>query len=241
MGTAVFLAWGLYAAQLPRYLRDIGTFTYPPTRSAETEHGWPLLFLTRWETTNFRAPGPPDIDSQVTYGKLAVDIALWVALMAATVYLSWRVLSSGWKLSLASLFLITTALAIILAWWRTERAYWYLRDYPELTGLLRAEADTPLLRLLHFSPFVYVPLLVGTICLSMCIVLAALAGARFGARAIKQGSELFTSENSSDRFYPLTPSVLLPGKPPSNPHASKDVPTQSLGTREKPAKAGTPT
>ena len=103
-------------------------------------------------------------------------------MLAATVYMSWRGIRSRWKFSLASLFIVTTAAALMLAWWRAERA-----ETPDsiFVGIwVLREPGTPMLRLLRLSPSIYVPVLFGTGCLFMCAILFASAAVRFGVRVL---------------------------------------------------------
>jgi hypothetical protein len=185
LATALVVAWGLYATQFRGFYGGFGEYWYDLT---DEKYGWPVFFLTSSERyviindTRF----VKEISREIAYRALAADVALWLAMMAAAVYIARRALWSGWRFKLSSLFAVTTAGAVMLAWWRIERAGWYVRGASELTSLWQAAAGKPLLRLLDFSRYVYVPVLFGAGCLVLCAILVASAAARFAVRAMRR-------------------------------------------------------
>ncbi len=190
LGTTAFVAWGLCAAQFQGgHHLDDGAFTYPPTRSTVTTHGWPVFFVIRNEHADFWIPSSVEVEYAVLRRELATDVASWLVLIVATVYISQRAIFSGSKFSIALLFAVTTDLAVILAWWRTECARYLIPGHPELTGLLLAEAGTPILRVLRFSPLVCLPVLFGVSCLIMCVIFMAMAVVRCMVRKARPGIE----------------------------------------------------
>jgi hypothetical protein len=186
LATVLFVAWGLYAAQLAsvRASGPMLVLTYPATIVRSDTYGWPVFFVTRHENV-FRARIPV-YHYEFAYRALAVDAGTCLAIMAATIYIARRALWSGWRFRLSSLFAVTTAVAVMLAWWRIEGTEWYMHNEPDLTRLLQSEVGTPLLRLLEFSPFIYVPVLFGIGCLVICAMLILGAAARFAVRGMSR-------------------------------------------------------
>jgi hypothetical protein len=182
LAAGLFVAWGLYSAQFRGYYGiDADAWFDPLTSFTDSKYGWPVFFVTRSETYDMVAPRfVLHVSNEVGHYALTADIALWLAMMAATVYISRKALWSGWRFNLSSLFAVTTAAAVMLAWWRVERANWVV------IPLLQAEVGAPLLRLLDYSPFVYVPVLFGAGCLVMCAILMASAAARFAIRMMRR-------------------------------------------------------
>jgi hypothetical protein len=183
LATGLFVAWGLYAAQLRGY-HGIGGFYWfeAHTTFTDARHGWPVFFLTQSETFSIDdsiSPFTRQISCVIAYRVLAADVALWLAMVVAAVYIARKMLWSGWRFNLSSLFATTTVMAVMLAWWRVERADWQSGGSPELTALWNASAGTPLLRLLDFPPYVYVPVLFGMGCLVMCAIHMASAATMF--------------------------------------------------------------
>jgi hypothetical protein len=166
----------LYSAQFPEHL---GADWW----NEETNNGWPLLYFSQWFPAG----------TALNWGALAADVILWAAVLAATVYVSWRAIRSRLKFSLASLFVATTAAALILAWWRVECVYWSKLVVPEPPSFFGTfeyftppyEPDTPMLRLVRFSPYIYVPVLIGIACLFICVIMVVSAAAKLGIRAIR--------------------------------------------------------
>jgi hypothetical protein len=178
LAAVLYVGWGLYASQLRSYYGAFGDYWFDPATSfTDSKYGWPIFFVRRSETYDMVAPRFVLVVShEVGYCALVTDAALWLVMMFATGYISRRVLWSGWRFSLSSLFAVTTVVAIMLAWWRIECAQWHVMPQ------LQPEIGAPLLRLLEFSPLVYVPVLFGAGGLVMCVILIASAAARFAIR-----------------------------------------------------------
>jgi hypothetical protein len=119
---------------------------------------------------SYIAVSPRKIDCSVMSGGLAADLSAWVAVVVATAYVSWRICSGRRQLSLRSLFSATTAVAILLAWWRLEYARCLVAGNPAATALSLDIAETPMLRMLGFPPSVYIPVLVGVGCAILCMI-----------------------------------------------------------------------
>jgi hypothetical protein len=188
LAAVLYVGWGLYTVQFRGFYGVDGDVWFDSTTSfTDSKYGWPVLFVTRTETYEMVASRfIQHISDEVGYCALAADAALWLAMIAATVYIARRALWSGWRFRLSSLFAVTTAAAVMLAWWRVERARWVV------IPLLQAEVGAPLLRLLDYSPFVYVPVLFGVGCLVMCLILIASTAARFAVRMTRRKAPALT-------------------------------------------------
>jgi hypothetical protein len=161
----------LWRAQYPEGLVvDVGLLTYPATFNDTTKHGWPACWLLRNKHGETFVPGSTRIDYSVLPWNLAVDLAAWFAVVMATAHLSWRMSSSRGRFSLRFLFSVTTAVAILLAWWRLEYDCCIIKGNPELSALLRMDPETPMLRMLQFPPGVCIPLLLSTGCVILCAI-----------------------------------------------------------------------
>jgi hypothetical protein len=164
----MLVVWSLYLAQRQGNLVEEGPFTYPPTYSVTTEHGWPVICICRSEAGERFLPNSKDVRYSVRANGLFVDIAAWCAIVSATAYVSWRVSSCNRQFTLGVLFSLMATTAIVLGWWRWEYESCRVQDRPDITALFVMMSDSPMLRLLRFSPTVFVPVLFGTACLVLC-------------------------------------------------------------------------
>jgi hypothetical protein len=182
LAAVLYVGWGLYTVQLRGYYGGADYYWFDPfTSCTYTKYGWPNYFMTSTETAAVvRSRSVQHTSHEVGCCALVADAASWLAMIFATGYISRRALWSGWRFSLASLFAVTTAVAIMLAWWRVERAQWHVMP------LLQDDVGSPLLRLLDFSSFVYVPVLFGASCLVMFVILTGTAAARLAVRKTRR-------------------------------------------------------
>jgi hypothetical protein len=174
---ALLVGLALWRAQYPgETLWEFAT-TASQALDESTKHGWPAFWILRLETGDDSVPGLSEFDTSVLPGDLAVDLAAWIAVLMATAYVSWRMCSCRGQFSLRFLFSMTTAVAILLAWWRIEVASCSQRGFlSSKRGFLLsnetaiAYAQTPMLRMLQFPPSVYIPVLLGFGCLTLCTI-----------------------------------------------------------------------
>lgn len=148
--------------------------------SAQFSHtvkfGWPAFWLSRHEYGNSFVPRSKQIDySLLSYGNLAVNLAAWLAMVAASAYVVWRMFSHRWQFSMRVLLVSTAAVALLLGWWRLEYQACWMPTRPRLTGLLVELAETPMLRLLRFRPDIYLPVLFAEACAIVCVPFAGQA------------------------------------------------------------------
>jgi hypothetical protein len=168
LSAAALVAWALWQAQRPGMIVETGPLYYPAGYDITTKHGWPAFFVLQKETGDRFTPNSQEFRHTIAPCGLAVDIAAWCAIVMATFCLSWRAFRQRFQCGLGFLFSTTTTVAVLLAWWRVEyQACWD----PKYTALLILIAETPMLRLLHFSPLIYIPILLGTSCLILGMIL----------------------------------------------------------------------
>ncbi len=163
----LFVVWGLWQSQRPgRSVDDGRPFTYPPTYSRTTKHGWPMYCVLRHESGPMFAPIPAKITYKVQPYGLAANIVAWAALVGATLYISWRARA---RFALTSILSATAVIALLFSLWRLECARCTVPGQPDLTRCYLRIAETPLLRLLHFPSHAYIPTLFGVVCLGLSV------------------------------------------------------------------------
>ncbi len=163
----VLVGVALWRAQYSDTLVDAGLLMYPHFSNVTTKHGWPVFWVLRNEVLDVFVPSSRQIDDSVLPWNLAVDLVAWIVVIIATARVSWRMCSCRGQFSLRFLFSITTVVAILLAWWRFERACCLVTH-----GVAHWLVDpaVPLLRLLELPPGVYIPVLLGIGCLILCAI-----------------------------------------------------------------------
>jgi len=201
--TGLFVVWGLWQSQRPgRSVDDGCPFTYPPTYSRTTKHGWPMYCVLRHESGPLFTPSLREITHKVKPYGLAANIVAWAALVGATVYISWRARA---RFALTSILSATAVIALLFSLWRLECARYTVPDQPVLTRCYLLIAETPLLRLLHFPSRAYIPTLFGVVCLGLSFNVIVFRILRQAMARLKFGSVLANNEQPNGLASPNQP------------------------------------
>ncbi len=162
--TVLVVGQALLRAQYPGVVVDIGPeyiCSFAQFRSETTVHGWPAFWLEDCADVSSYPATAVNHNYSILHGKLAVNAVAWAVIVVAAARLSWRTVSARGQFSLRSLFSLTFAVALLLAWWKVECAYCRIPKHPEL---IPSVAGPPIWRMLSFPATIGIPLIVGVGC-----------------------------------------------------------------------------
>ena len=97
-----------------------------------------------------------------------IDVAVWCLILIATICVVWRWTANVRQWQLRTLFSVFVVVASLLGWWKYERDLFASRYHVELRGSDLSEftliSELPLLVLLRFPWYVFIPVLFGLAC-----------------------------------------------------------------------------
>ena len=118
-----------------------------------------------------------------------IDVAVWCLILTATICVVWRWTANGRQWGLRTLFSVFVVAASLLGWWKYERDLFASRYSVELSDSDVSEFtvadELPLLVLLLFPWYVFIPVLFGLAC-SIYWVISI--GGVIATRVIRMGS-----------------------------------------------------
>ena len=163
LAATALVAWGVWESQHWGCLVDVGPLCFHSFNDA-WKYGWPVFCMFQERSGDVFVPASTQIHNTFMPWGLAADIVAGCAIVMATFVVLWRACSRRFQFGVGFLFSCTTAVAALLSWWRVEYQSSPLYD-PNRYVLSNPLAETPMMRLLTFRPYIYVPVLLGIICL----------------------------------------------------------------------------
>jgi hypothetical protein len=142
--------------------------------------GAPCLLPAGWPMPHTRHPILSNVKAIVIDGTTypvpsllpgaLVDIGVWCLILIGTGCVAWRWTANAHQWSLRTMFGVIAVVAILLGWWKYEHdalATWLSAhgvNFTEVDDEMVTDSGVPLLALLQFSWYVYVPVLFGLAC-----------------------------------------------------------------------------
>jgi hypothetical protein len=172
----LWVGWAIWQSQEAEYYRTEGDIkqlqlsisSFDPSFDTSA-FGWPLPHSLRkvpWDSGNLTTPPVPLDRIAFLFPGVLIDVAAWCVILVATGCVVRRWAANAWQFRLRTLFSLAVVAAILLGWWKYEHddRTVFLFGQPVIVTL----DLPPLLALLQFPWYVYVPVLFGLGCSIYC-------------------------------------------------------------------------
>lgn len=127
--------------------------------------GWPMPHTREPQTLKASSPSSAQVQQTFLTPGLFIDVAVWGVMLAGTTWIVWRWSANPRQFRLRTMFALSAVAAVLLSWWKCE----HRSPATSLGELDTFIENLPMLALLQFPWYVYVPVLFGLAC-GICLV-----------------------------------------------------------------------